>query len=151
MPPFWIGAGAACNLRGMSDDNKVRHAACSCGALRVTVTGEPVRISICHCLECQKRTGSLFGAQARWPRAQTVIEGASTAWSRTGDDGGTATFHFCPVCGSTVWYAIKDQPDVIAVATGAFADPDFPMPKVSVYEDRKHRWLQLPDAMEHMD
>jgi hypothetical protein len=136
----------------MDDKPKLRHAACSCGQLTVRTVGEPVRISMCHCLECQKRTGSLFGAQARWPRDRATIAGASSTWSRTGDDGGTAEFHFCPVCGSTVWYTIADQPDVVAVATGAFADPDFPMPRFSVYEERKHRWLELPAAgMEHMD
>jgi hypothetical protein len=115
------------------------------------VTGEPVRISICHCLECQKRTGSLFGAQARWPRERAVVEGTSTAWTRVGDEGGGAEFHFCPVCGSTVWYTLKDMPEMIAVTTGSFADPDFPKPQFAVYDARRHRWLQMPDGMEVMD
>ena len=46
-----------------------RHAACSCGQLRLTVEGEPVRVSICHCLACQRRTGSVFGVQARFRRS----------------------------------------------------------------------------------
>ena len=50
-----------------------RHAACSCGQLRVATEGDPVRISICHCHACQKRTGSAFGYQARWPRDQVEI------------------------------------------------------------------------------
>lgn len=115
-----------------------RVASCSCGQLRVTCEGEPIRISICHCLECQKRTGSVFAAQARFPRAQVKIEGHATRWSRTGDSGSTATFAFCPICGSTVyWEAV----DTIAVATGAFADPSFPPPVFSVYEDRMHPWV----------
>jgi len=125
-----------------------RTATCSCGQLRVTVTGEPVRISMCHCLECQKRPGSLFGAQARWPRERTTIEGPSTAWQRTGDEGHTIEFHFCPVCGSTVWYRFMDLPDVIAVTTGSFADPSFPMPQFCVYDNRRHPWLKMPDGME---
>ena len=128
-----------------------RTATCSCGQLRVTVTGDPVRVSICHCLECQKRSGSLFAAQARWPRERVTIEGPSTAWQRTGDEGHTAEFHFCPVCGSTVWYAFLDMPEVIAIATGNFADPDFPMPDYAVYEERRHRWLVLPEAIEKID
>jgi hypothetical protein len=132
----------------MSDTMQVRRAECSCGRLSVTVTGDPVRISICHCLECQKRTGSLFGAQARWPRAQTVIEGPSHEWSRTGDEGTTARFHFCPTCSAIVYYRMDAMPDFIAVPIGAFADPDFPMPKVSVYDNRRHRWLDLPEGME---
>lgn len=38
-----------------------RTAACSCGSLAITTTGEPRRVSACHCLACQKRTGSAFG------------------------------------------------------------------------------------------
>jgi hypothetical protein len=52
-----------------------RHAACSCDQLRVTVEGEPLRISICHCLACQRRTGGAFGVQARWDEAGVRIEG----------------------------------------------------------------------------
>jgi hypothetical protein len=69
--------------------------------LRLTCAGEPVRISICHCLACQQRTGSVFGTQARFHRDNVAIDGNSTAFRRVGDSGGTATFHFCPTCGST--------------------------------------------------
>ena len=128
-----------------------REASCSCGQLRVTVAGDPVRISVCHCLECQKRTGSAFGFQARWRREQVRIEGESTAWSRRGDDGSTAEFHFCPTCGSTVWYRIDDMPEFIAVAAGNFADPAFPPPVFSVYEERRHAWVSVPAGAERMD
>ena len=114
-----------------------RTASCSCGQLRVTCEGEPVRVSICHCLECQKRTGSVFAAQARFPHEQVKIEGRATQWSRRGDSGESMTFNFCPVCGSTVYW---EPPGFVTVATGAFADPNFPPPRISVYEERKHPW-----------
>jgi len=128
-----------------------RIATCSCGQLSVTCEGEPVRISMCHCLECQKRTGSTFGAQARWPREKVTISGSSTQYVRVGDSGNKVTFHFCPTCGSTVYYGINDVPDVIAIAVGAFADPTFPQPKFSVYESRKHAWSGIPADVEHFD
>jgi hypothetical protein len=130
-----------------------RHAACSCGQLRVVCEGEPVRISMCHCLECQRRTGSVFGTQARYARAQVRMEGRSTGYERRGDTGATLTFHFCPVCGSTVHWWISDMPDIVAVAVGAFADPGFPPPRRSVYESRRHGWVVVPDGpgMEHLE
>jgi hypothetical protein len=128
-----------------------RRAACSCGQLSVTCEGEPVRISICHCLACQRRTGSAFGAQARWPREQIKFEGTSGAWVRTADSGNTLTFHFCPECGSTVYYVLNDAPDIVAVAIGTFADPNFPTPKFSVYETRKHAWVGVPEDIAHFD
>ncbi|MBU3078708.1 GFA family protein [Sphingomonas quercus] len=117
-----------------------RIASCSCGRLRLTCTGDPVRISICHCLECQRRTGSVFGAQARFPRTAVAVAGRSSTWERTGDSGGTATFHFCPHCGATVYWLPDTMPDFVSVAVGAFADPHFPPPRVSVYEERRHEW-----------
>jgi len=129
----------------------IRVASCSCGQLRVTCEGEPVRISICHCLECQKRTGNVFATQARFPRAAVTIEGRGTHWTRAGDSGGLCTFSFCPVCGATVYWEPDALPDFVSVAVGAFADPNFPPPRVSVYEDRQHSWAlaaaQLP--LEH--
>ena len=130
-----------------------RNAICSCGQLRLTCTGEPVRISICHCLACQQRTGSVFATQARFRRDAVVIDGNSTTFARTGDSGGTATFHFCPTCGSTVYWELDSAPDVIAVAVGNFADPSFPKPRYAVYEARRHPWVNIDDdgSIEHWD
>jgi len=124
-----------------------RLASCSCGQLRLTCTGAPARISICHCLECQKRTGSVFAVQARYPRDRVAIEGRMAQWTRAGDSGQTATFSFCPICAATVYWEPAAVPDFIAVAIGAFADPGFPPPHVSVYEDRRHLWTGAIDQM----
>jgi hypothetical protein len=123
-----------------------REASCSCGQLRVTCEGEPVRLSMCHCLECQRRTGSPFGVQARFPRAQVAIEGSATEFTRVSDEGDRHTFRFCPKCGSTVYWTPADQADLVAVAVGAFADRDFPAPRVSVYERRRHPWVVVPET-----
>ncbi|HXM00650.1 MAG TPA: GFA family protein [Rhizomicrobium sp.] len=129
-----------------------RVATCRCGQLRATCSGEPVRVSVCHCLECKKRTGSAFSYQARWPDDRVEIIGDHKSWSRTGDGGGRVTYRFCPICGSTVAYAIDDMAGVTAIPAGAFADPSFPAPKFSVYEERKHdRVAVLGDQVEHMD
>jgi hypothetical protein len=111
-----------------------------------------VRIAICHCIDCQRRTGSVFGATARFPRAQvTKIEGRSTTFNRVADSGNGITFHFCPDCGTTVYWEPARFPDTIAVAVGTFADPDFPAPGHSVYERRRHPWVDTSIAPEHMD
>ncbi|MEZ6022589.1 MAG: GFA family protein [Hyphomonadaceae bacterium] len=128
-----------------------RIASCSCGQLRLTCTGEPSRVSICHCLECQKRSGSAYAVQARFAPAQVKIEGASSQWSRRGDEGPGATFHFCATCAAIVYWVPVDTADFILVAVGAFADPNFPPPTVSVYEERQHSWTTAlgERAMEH--
>ncbi|MFZ5677879.1 MAG: GFA family protein [Pseudomonadota bacterium] len=121
-----------------------REASCACGRLRIACRGEPVRISICHCLACQRRTGSVFGMQARFLKENVRhIAGDSKRFTRKGDSGNTVSFHFCPDCGSTVYWELSGVPDAYAVAVGAFADPAFPAPRVSVYETRRHDWVDL--------
>jgi hypothetical protein len=129
-----------------------RDAACSCGQLRLTAEGDPIRISMCHCLACQRRTGSAFGIQARFTSDHVRVVGRYSDYVRTSDEGNRdITFHFCPDCGATVFYTVSDAPDVIAVPVGAFADPSFPTPTISVFESRRHPWLAVPAAMEHHD
>lgn len=126
-----------------------RFASCSCGQLSAHVTGEPVRISICHCLACQRRTGGPFSEQARFARENVAIAGNSTQYVRKGDEGTCATFHFCPRCGVTVYYAADAFVDYLTIPVGVFADPGFPAPTVSVYESRMHSWVVPPPDAEH--
>jgi hypothetical protein len=131
-------------------DRGVQHeASCSCGQLRLVADGDPVRVSICHCLACQQRTGSVFGVQARFGEAQVRIEGRFKEYVRISDDGDERNFRFCPECGATVFYGYPDAPDVVAIPVGAFADPSFPAPVRSIYENRQHPWVQLPADIQH--
>jgi hypothetical protein len=107
---------------------------------------------MCHCLECQKRTGSVFGVQARFPEEGVTIQGRATAYVRIGDSGGQATFHFCPTCGATVYWRLDGLPGFLGVAVGAFADPTFGAPTVSIYQARRHGWTAMPGlAVELLD
>lgn len=129
----------------------VHTASCRCGQLKATATGDAVRTSVCHCLNCKKRSGSSFAAQVRFARAGVSIAGKSSTFDKVGDSGGRATFHFCPDCGSDVFYLIDGDPDeLIAIPVGAFDDP-FPFgPDYSVYEERKHDWVEISgDKVEH--
>ena len=125
-----------------------RTASCRCGQLKATVTGDPVRASVCHCLNCKKRSGSAFAVQARWPKGQVTIEGLSRTFIKVADSGNRATFHFCPECGSDVYYEIDGKfddkfNDLLAIPLGAFDDPYFLSPKFSVWEERKHDWVEI--------
>jgi len=122
---------------------RLRSAICSCGQLQIATTGEPVRISVCHCLACQRRTGSAFGVQARFPRDAVTMTGRGTRYVRTADSGKTVTSTFCPECGATVYYELELVPGFIGVPVGGFADPGFTPPQVSVYEEHRHPWVGL--------
>ena len=127
-----------------------RIASCSCGQLTAKVSGEPIRVSVCHCYACQRRTGSVFAAQARFARDAVEISGTGTDFVRVGDEGGRARFTFCPVCGVTVYYVMEGSEESIAIPVGVFADSSFPAPTFSVYEERMHSWVTMPTDIEHM-
>ena len=127
-----------------------RTASCSCGQLQAQVSTGPVRVSVCHCLACQRRTGSVFGAQARFDKSAVALKGIAKEFVRTGDEGTRATFSFCPDCGATVYYTFSGNEDAIVIPVGAFADPAFPAPSFSVYEERMHAWVNIPGEVTHM-
>ncbi len=122
-------------------------ASCSCGQLSISYEGEISKTTICHCLECQKRTGSVFGVQTRLDAKKFSTIGNSTIFQRTGDDGGIATFHFCPKCGSTLFWEIDKMPGSVVVAVGNFTNPKLPAPTFSVYKSRKHHWVEIPPSV----
>jgi hypothetical protein len=118
-----------------------REARCACGALSATVDGDPVRLSICHCLDCKRRTGSAFAWTATYAAADVAVEGAFRTYQRGSDDGYWARFHFCPNCGGSVAYEIERRPGMISIPAGTFADPALPTPTVEVYDERRCPWL----------
>lgn len=119
----------------------LRTATCACGQVRAACRGEPSKVSLCHCLECQRRTGGPFGVAAFFPRAAVEVSGETREFSRPADSGFDVVFRFCPNCGATVWWEALRKADMIAVAAGAFADPAFPAPTQAVYGEHRHAWI----------
>lgn len=121
-----------------------RRAACACGQLAIDCRGAPLRVSICHCRTCQRRTGAPFGWQVRFPEGAVTPTGEAAHYRRTADSGRAIDFRFCPACGSTVWWTMDRDPGLVVVAGGAFADPTIPPPAIEVYTERQHAWTAMP-------
>lgn len=122
-------------------DHTTRNARCCCGGLQVTASGEPRFVVACHCIECQRRTGSVFGVSAYFKEAQINPSGASKVYVRDGQDGRKLRMHFCPDCGTSVYWEPDFLRGYLGIAVGAFADPQFPMPVRSAWEQSRHPWL----------
>jgi hypothetical protein len=120
-----------------------RTARCCCGGLSAEAEGEPDAVVVCHCLECQRRTGSAFGAAAFFAAPAVRLSGASGVYERVSDAGRKLTFHFCPLCGTTVHWETERHPGKIAIAVGAFADPEFAQPSRSVFNRSRYHWVDL--------
>lgn len=91
-----------------------------------------------------------MGNMARFRREQIAFNGTATAWKRTGESGNTLTCNFCPTCGSTIYFENEAFPEIVAVAIGNFADPSFPAPIISVWEETRHSWVSLPPDTKRM-
>jgi len=103
---------------------------------------------MCHCVECQRRTGSAFSVAVFYERDNVRIAGGSSEkFERESASGYPVTFHFCRRCGSNVWWEPARIPELVGVAVGAFGDPSFPQPEQSVWTRYKHAWLRLPEDL----
>jgi hypothetical protein len=120
-----------------------------CGSLRAEATGEPVVVGACHCTECQRRTGSPFSVSTYFPKEQVRTEGPSKVYVRGSDSGRKVEFHFCPDCGSTVFWYAELRPDNIGIAFGTFADPSMPWPTLSGWETTRHPWVTFDHQLDH--
>jgi hypothetical protein len=128
-----------------------RVAHCACGQLRVEVTGEPMRIAACHCEDCQRRTGSVFGVGAYYRAEQVKTSGLFTSYTRGGQNGRQVRLQFCPTCGTTVYWYADFLPGRVGIAVGTFFDPSFPGPTVSGWERSKHEWVDIVHASMHLE
>jgi hypothetical protein len=124
----------------------MREAQCGCGNLRVKTEGEPAVVIMCHCSECQRRTGAPYGVGAYFEVGKTEISGEAKSYTRPTDSGRTLTNHFCPTCGTSVYWEAERLEGLVGVAAGCFVDPDFPAPQRSVFTKRKHAWLTIPEG-----
>jgi len=121
---------------------------CGCGSLTAEVATDPVVVGACHCTQCQRRTGSVFGVGAYFRQEDVRTAGTSTSYIRDGQEGRKVRTHFCPVCGSTVFWFVDFFPGFIGVAVGAFADPSFTKPALSVWELTRHPWVVFGHSVE---
>ncbi len=123
-----------------------RTAMCHCGQLKAIATGEPGNVYVCHCRACQRRTGSVIHNGSRWEKIQVRIEGEHKVYARLADSGFAIRWHFCPHCGSSVFWEGDRNLAIYGIAIGCFADPNFPAPTSSGWEESMHSWLGLPEG-----
>lgn len=98
---------------------------CVCGAVRFTATGEPLRVTICHCKWCQRRTGTAFGTEVVYARGQVGIAGTEIGRYRhvSDESGRWLDIEFCRRCGTNLGFTLEAAPELRTLPAGAFDDP----------------------------
>lgn len=119
-----------------------RTATCACRSLSITARGEPIKISACHCRACQRRTGSAFSVAVFYLEQQTTPAGGAHHFVRLGDSGQPVEFHFCPTCGTSLFWRPAFRPGWVGVAIGGFEDETL-RPTQAVYEHDRVKWVSL--------
>jgi hypothetical protein len=131
---------------------KERIASCGCGSLKVTLRGEPSDVYVCACQSCQQKSGGAFTYAAIFPKADAVITGEYKGWRRIGESGRWIEYNFCPTCGYTVFFSGEGFGDgLIGIPVGGLSDQEFAKPARAYWTSRRHRWLELPADIPHID
>ncbi|QRI63554.1 GFA family protein [Shinella sp. PSBB067] len=113
---------------------------CLCGQVRISVRGEPLRVGICHCMDCRKESGSAFTFYAVWPDGQFAREGE------------TAEFRgqrFCPRCGARLFCADGRE---VEVKLGILSQAPTPLvPRYELWTRRREPWLRPVEGAEQFE
>jgi hypothetical protein len=99
---------------------------CLCGAVRYTTRGDPLRVTVCHCTWCQKRTGTAFAVEPVFNEEQVEIKGALTKYRHISDESGRwLDLEFCPRCGTNIGFTLEWRPGMRLIDAGTFDDPSW--------------------------
>lgn len=120
---------------------------CQCGAVRYRVSAEPVRVSLCHCGECQRQSGSAFGMSLIVAdEAFSILQGQVKTWSRGSDAGRPVLCAFCPECGTRIFHKAEVYRGYTNVKPGTLDDRSWLAPNISIWMSQKQPWLSLQDG-----
>jgi hypothetical protein len=128
-----------------------REGGCACGAVRYRLTSDPLFIHCCHCLNCQRQTGSAFVINLLIEADRfELLSGAPQAVDVPRDDGSNQRIFRCPTCEVAV-FSEYSHPGVRFVRGGTLDQPDSVSPDVHIYTRSKLSWVTLPASTPAFD
>jgi hypothetical protein len=132
-------------------ETRRREGGCSCGAVRYALASEPMFVHCCHCLNCQRQTGSAFviNLLIEGDRVE-VTAGKPRPVEAPRDDGSVQTIYRCPDCQVAV-FSEYGRPEVLFVRGGSLDDPASVAPDVHIFTRSKLPWVTLPDGVPAVD
>lgn len=118
---------------------------CSCGAVRYELLSEPMFTHCCHCLDCQRQTGSAFVINGLIETDRIrMISDEPVAFPQPTDSGHPHDIYRCAACGTALWSDYGGRPWLRYVRIGTLADPGAVVPDVHIYTRSKRPWVGLP-------
>src|SRR5580765_122019 len=136
---------------GRLTSQAMREGGCSCGAVRYRLTAEPMFVHCCHCLNCQRQTGSAFVVNLLIESDRVeVVAGTPQPVDVPRDDGSRQTIYRCPEC-QVALFSDYGRPEVLFVRAGTLDDPAAVRPDVHIFTRSKVGWVPLPDSTPAFD
>ena len=124
-----------------------REGGCACGAVRYRLTSEPLFVHCCHCLNCQRQTGSAFVINLLIEAYRVeMTAGAPVPVDVPRDDGSRQRIFRCPTC-QVALFSEYGRPDVKFVRAGTLDEPSTVRPDVHIFTKSKLSWVALPDSV----
>jgi hypothetical protein len=131
--------------------SRAREGGCSCGAVRYRLASEPLFTHCCHCLNCQRQTGSAFVINLLIEADRVeLLSGDPRPVDVARDDGGPQRIFRCPTCQVAV-FSEYGGPKVRFVRGGTLDDPSTVAPDVHIYTRSKLSWINLPESVPAFD
>jgi hypothetical protein len=123
-------------------DTKTLAGSCFCGAVRLTVTGEPAAMGYCHCESCRHWSAGPVNAFTLWPPAAVQItQGADLLGSYSKTPGSRR--RWCTKCGGHV---LTEHPGMGLTDVYAAIIPDLPF-KPGVHVHYQETVLHIHDGV----
>jgi hypothetical protein len=124
----------------------VREGGCSCGEVRYRLASEPMFVHCCHCLNCQRQTGSAFVINLLIEADRVeLLAGEPQAVDVPRDDGSAQRIYRCPTCQVAV-FSEYGRPQVRFVRAGTLDEPTGVTPDVHIFTRSKVGWVTLPET-----
>ena len=120
---------------------------CLCGAVRYQIDAEPIFSGHCHCIDCQKVTGTGHISVVAVPSDGLKVTGETTTYAVTADSGHPYIRHFCPKCGSVVFGEPTSMPGVNTVPAGTLDDTTLFVPQMVVYTKSRPAWDRIDSGL----
>ena len=120
---------------------------CLCGSVRYKVSSDPSFVLNCHCEDCRRSTGSVYGTNVFVDEDKIQITGEVSLYVHTADSGNEMTKRFCPNCGTLLFGNSSGRQNSVSIRAGTIDQFDLIKPQMNVFVAKKIESTPINDSL----